>query len=124
LKTKAISLFSGGLDSILSVKVIQDQQIEVVGVTFETPFFSAQKAREAARAISIPLVVVDFTQEHLVMLHSPRYGYGKNMNPCLDCHTLMLKTAGSRMAEMEAAFLFTGEVLGQRPCPRTSNHYP
>ncbi len=49
------------------------------------------------------------------MLHAPRYGYGKNMNPCIDCHTLMLKVAGRRMEEEGADFVFTGEVLGQRP---------
>jgi tRNA-uridine 2-sulfurtransferase len=119
LKTKAISLFSGGLDSILAVKVIQDQEISVQGVTFETPFFNARKAREAAGHIQLPLLVVDITDSHLAMLKAPRYGYGKNMNPCIDCHTLMLCAAGNIMEETGADFLFTGEVLGQRPMSQT-----
>ncbi|MCX5828937.1 MAG: tRNA 4-thiouridine(8) synthase ThiI [Deltaproteobacteria bacterium] len=117
--TKAISLFSGGLDSILSVKVIQDQGISVQGVTFETPFFNARKARETAIHIQLPLLVVDITDNHLAMLKAPRYGYGKNMNPCIDCHTLMLRAAGKIMGETGADFLFTGEVLGQRPMSQT-----
>ena len=65
--------------------------------------------------INLPLLVVDFTEEHLEMLKNPRYGYGKNMNPCIDCHTLMLNGTGRLLAEMGADFIFTGEVLGQRP---------
>jgi len=112
---KGIGLFSGGLDSILAFKLIAQQGIEVLGITFETPFFGAAKARTTARRIGLNLAVIDFTAEHLAMLHSPRYGYGRNMNPCIDCHTLMLKVAGRRMEEEGADFLFTGEVLGQRP---------
>ncbi len=112
---KGIGLFSGGLDSILAFKVIQEQGIEVRGVTFETPFFSAARAQATARRIGLPLTVLDITEEHLRMLHAPRYGYGKNMNPCIDCHTLMIRIAGRRMEEEGADFLFTGEVLGQRP---------
>lgn len=115
MKTIALSLFSGGLDSVLSVKVIAEQGIHVQGITFETPFFSADKARAAAALIDLPLVVVDFTEEHLEMLKNPRYGYGRNMNPCIDCHTLMLNRTGRLLAEMGADFIFTGEVLGQRP---------
>ena len=114
-KVKGIALFSGGLDSSLACKVIAEQGIEVKGVTFETPFFNAARARAAARLIALPLAVLDITEEHLRMLHAPRYGYGRNMNPCIDCHTLMLKIAGQRMEEEGADFLFTGEVLGQRP---------
>jgi tRNA-uridine 2-sulfurtransferase len=113
--TKAISLFSGGLDSMLAAKVVHQQGIEVTCLTFETPFFNAKKARAAALQINLPLVVENITAEHLIMLKAPRYGYGKNLNPCIDCHTLMLKTAGKKMEEAGADFLLTGEVLGQRP---------
>jgi tRNA-uridine 2-sulfurtransferase len=115
VKVKGIVLFSGGLDSSLAFKVIEEQGIEVLGITFETPFFSAAKARVAARTIGLPLTVLNITEEHLRMLHAPRYGYGKNMNPCIDCHTLMVRIAGRRMEEEGADFVFTGEVLGQRP---------
>ncbi len=112
---KAIALFSGGLDSILAAEVVRRQNIEVLCLTFETPFFNAEKAKAAARQINLPLIVENFTADHLLMLKSPRYGYGKNMNPCIDCHTLMLKFAGRKMEETGADFIFTGEVLGQRP---------
>ncbi|MDQ5985528.1 MAG: tRNA sulfurtransferase [Syntrophus sp. SKADARSKE-3] len=115
MKVLALSLFSGGLDSIISVKVIREQGIAVEGITYETPFFSADKARSAAKLIDLPLSVLNFTEEHLEMLKNPRYGYGKNMNPCIDCHTLMLKKTGALMTDMGADFIFTGEVLGQRP---------
>ncbi|MCD6153015.1 MAG: tRNA 4-thiouridine(8) synthase ThiI [Syntrophobacterales bacterium] len=119
LKVKGISLFSGGLDGILAVKLIQEQGIGIEGVTFETPFFNAEKARQAADQIGIPLLVMDITEEYLTMLKAPRYGYGRNMNPCIDCHTLMLNIAGRRMEDTGADFLFTGEVLGQRPMSQT-----
>ena len=117
--TKSIALLSGGLDSILAVKVIQQQNIEVTGITFTTPFFGPDKARAAADRIHLPLLISDITTDHLQMLKSPRYGYGKNMNPCIDCHTLMLKIAGRTMEETGADFLITGEVLGQRPMSQT-----
>lgn len=115
LKVKGIALFSGGLDSILAFKVIAEQGIEVSGITFETPFFGAAKARMTAERIGLPLVVLDITAEHLQMMRAPRYGYGRNMNPCIDCHTLMLQVAGRRMQKEGADFVFTGEVLGERP---------
>jgi len=119
LKVKALSLLSGGLDSILAVRVIIDQEIEVTGISFVTPFFNAVRAKRAAEHLGIPLLVIDFTEEHLAMLANPRYGYGRNMNPCIDCHALMLRMAGRKMEEMGFDFLFTGEVLGQRPMSQT-----
>jgi tRNA-uridine 2-sulfurtransferase len=115
MTVKGILLFSGGLDSILTFKVMADQQVDISGLTFSTPFFSAAKAETTAARIGLPLIVLDITEEYLTMLHSPRYGYGKNMNPCIDCRTLMLKTAGRIMEEKGADFIFTGEVLGERP---------
>ena len=115
MNVKAIALFSGGLDSILAVRLIQEQGIDVLGLTFSTPFFGARKARAAAEPIRLPLEVLDISDEHLAMLRAPRYGYGRNMNPCIDCHTLMLKKAGEKMMDWQADFIFTGEVLGQRP---------
>jgi tRNA U34 2-thiouridine synthase MnmA/TrmU len=116
---KALALFSGGLDSVLAAKVVLAQGIDVLGVTFETPFFNARRAILSANAISLPLVVLDITEEHLAMLQAPRYGYGKNLNPCIDCHALMIKIAGQKLAEFGAEFIITGEVLGQRPMSQT-----
>jgi tRNA U34 2-thiouridine synthase MnmA/TrmU len=112
---KAIVLFSGGLDSMLSAELVRRQKIDVLCLTFTTPFFNAQKAQAAARLLNLPLAVEDITAEHLKMLKSPRYGYGRNMNPCIDCHTLMLKIAGGKMEENGYDFIITGEVIGQRP---------
>ena len=112
---KAIALFSGGLDSMLAAELIRRQNIDVLCLTFTTPFFNAEKAQTAARQINLPLTVEDITPQHLKMLKSPRYGYGKNMNPCIDCHILMLQEAGKKMVETGADFILTGEVLGQRP---------
>ena len=113
--TTAIGLISGGLDSILAAQIILEQGIEVVGVSFTTPFFSAQAAQRAANAVGVPLQVRDITEPHLAMLRKPPHGYGNNMNPCIDCHILMLQEAGRMMEERGGDFLFTGEVLGQRP---------
>jgi tRNA-specific 2-thiouridylase len=112
---KAIALFSGGLDSMLAAELIRRQNIDVLCLTFTTPFFNAEKAQTAARQINLPLAIEDITAQHLKMLKSPRYGYGKNMNPCIDCHILMLQEAGKKMVETGADFILTGEVLGQRP---------
>lgn len=113
--TKSIGLISGGLDSILGAKIILEQGIEVMGISFRTPFFSSQGAEQAAKSLGVPLRVLDITGPHLEMLRHPKYGYGSNMNPCIDCHALMLREAGRAMEEEGGDFLFTGEVLGQRP---------
>lgn len=113
--TKALALISGGLDSILAAKVIQMQGIEVVGICFASAFFGSRNAEKMAAQINMPLIVVDFTEDHLGMTKNPKHGYGKNMNPCIDCHAMMLKYAGRMLEEQKADFLITGEVLDQRP---------
>ena len=100
---------------MLAAELIRRQNIDVLCLTFKTPFFGAEKAQAAAKQMNLPLAVEDITDQHLKMLKSPRYGYGKNMNPCIDCHILMLQEAGEKMVETGADFIFTGEVLGQRP---------
>lgn len=120
-KVKALGLCSGGLDSMLAGLVLRKQGIDVVWVTFETPFFSSAKARKASKTTGIPLIIRDITDCYLPMLKNPRVGYGQNMNPCMDCHALMFRIAGGMMAEVGADFLFSGEVLGQRPMSQTRN---
>ena len=114
-----MGLSSGGLDSILSALVLKRQGIDVEWVTFETPFFSSAKARQAAKSTGIPITVQDITTEYLKMLKNPPAGYGKQMNPCLDCHALMFRLAGEIMKEKGFDFLFSGEVVGQRPMSQT-----
>lgn len=121
LKTQALGLCSGGLDSILSALVLREQGIMVEWITFETPFFSSEKARRASLCTGIPLRVQNITRVYLEMLKNPRCGYGHYMNPCLDCHALMFKLAGQVMKAQGFAFLFSGEVLGQRPMSQTRN---
>ncbi len=113
--TRALALTSGGLDSILAAKLIQTQGIDVIGICFVSAFFGSKNAEKMAAQIGLPLKAVDFTVEHLEMTKHPKNGYGKNMNPCIDCHAMMLKYAGRMLEEMEADFLITGEVLDQRP---------
>lgn len=113
---KAVSLFSGGLDSLLAVCLMQDQGLEVVGVNFVSPFFGAEPAnRKAAAQLGIEYHELDIGTEYMNVLKKPVYGYGKNFNPCIDCHGFMLKQAGRFMEEIGASFLVTGEVVGERP---------
>jgi tRNA-specific 2-thiouridylase len=114
-KIRALGLCSGGLDSILSALVLKRQGIHVEWISFETPFFSADKARKAARMTGIALHVSNITTDYLRMLINPRAGYGKNMNPCMDCHALMFEKGGEMMRSTGFDFLFSGEVVGQRP---------
>ncbi len=113
--SKALGLLSGGLDSSLAALCLNRQGVDVTCIAFVTPFFGAQKARRAAEQLGIPLLVRDIGAMHLEMVKSPRYGYGKNMNPCIDCHAMMFRMAGEIMGAERFDFLFSGEVLGQRP---------
>ena len=113
---KALGLLSGGLDSILACLVLRRAGVEVAALSFESPFFSADKAKKAAAAHDIPLSVVNVSREHLdTVVKNPRYGYGSNMNPCIDCHAFMLRKAAEIAVQRGMDFVFTGEVLGQRP---------
>lgn len=113
---RALGLLSGGLDSILACLVLRRAGVEVEAVTFTSPFFGAGKARAAASAHAIPLAVLEVGEEHLEqVVKRPRYGYGSHLNPCIDCHAYMFRQAGRLMAERGFDFLFSGEVLGQRP---------
>jgi hypothetical protein len=113
---KALGLLSGGLDSILACLVLRRAGVEVEAVSYASPFFGAEGARRAAEAYGIALTVLEVGPEHLErVVKRPRYGYGSNMNPCIDCHAYMLRRAGEIMAARGLDFLFTGEVVGQRP---------
>lgn len=114
-KPKGIGLLSGGLDSILAFKILQEQDLDLLGVIFKTPFFGPAEDTDPEKLVGARVMVMDITGPHLQMLRSPVYGYGSQMNPCIDCHALMLREAGRMMEELEGDFLFTGEVLGQRP---------
>ncbi|MCW3985416.1 MAG: hypothetical protein NWE91_03270 [Candidatus Bathyarchaeota archaeon] len=116
---KALALLSGGLDSILAVKLIQEQGIDVVAVNFISPFCLCGKsgcgAAGIAEQLEIPLKIMNVGEDYLKILRNPKYGYGKNMNPCIDCRIFMFKKAKKYAEEIGALFLFTGEVLNERP---------
>lgn len=118
---KAIVLFSGGLDSILAVKIMQLQNIPVKALTFVSNFYNAEKARLSAKEIQVELHEIDIHGEMLELAKNPPNGYGKNMNPCIDCHSMMLRLAGQYTQKhfKKDYFLATGEVLGQRPFSQT-----
>ena len=115
IKSRGLSLLSGGLDSQLAVKVLQSAGAYVEGVTFATPFFSPASARKAAAQLGVKLNVVDFTDDELALIESPPHGFGGAMNPCIDCHAKMISRAGEMMSAMGFDFVATGEVLNQRP---------
>lgn len=112
---RALGLFSGGLDSMLAAAVLRAQGLDLTLLCLVTPFYGAARARESADHLGLPLRVVDFTQKFLPLIYAPPHGFGKGHNPCIDCHLLMLREAGALMAAEGFQFVFTGEVLGQRP---------
>jgi tRNA-specific 2-thiouridylase len=112
---KAVGLFSGGLDSLLAAKLLMNQGIDVHAVTFQSPFYGPEKGLRAGEILGIPVEVRDVTDLIFRLVESPPHGYGRNLNPCLDCHAMMFREAGMRMKELGGSFLFSGEVLGQRP---------
>ncbi|MCD6177320.1 MAG: hypothetical protein J7K29_05745 [Candidatus Cloacimonetes bacterium] len=114
-KHRCFALFSGGLDSILAVLHMKNLGYEVLPIFFSTPFFGSDKAQETANKIGFDLIVHDLTDLHLKMIEKPKYGYGKNLNPCIDCHGLMFHEAGRLMKEYNVDFIISGEVMGQRP---------
>jgi tRNA-specific 2-thiouridylase len=121
-KGRAFSLLSGGLDSLLATRLVMEQGIEVIGLHFITPFFGYLKKGEEDRyqerwdkLYGIHTRIIDVSEEYLRVLRYPRYGYGKNFNPCVDCKIFLLSRAKAMMEEERADFLITGEVLGQRP---------
>lgn len=119
---KAIVLVSGGLDSLLTIRAIQNQGIEPIAVHFHMPFVKptadevkARLQKSVVEQLGARLRFEEVHEEYLEMFHKPVFGYGKNLNPCMDCKILFLRKAKQIMEEEGASFLATGEVLGQRP---------
>ena len=113
---KALALLSGGLDSMLAIKLVLEQGIEVVALHLDLPVLSDKKAYadRVAEQLGIPLLKVEAGEDYLELIRNPRHGYGKNMNPCIDCRVYMLREAKRQAEKIGAAFIITGEVLGQR----------
>ncbi len=111
----AVGLFSGGLDSILAAHVLREQNIKITAVCFTSPFFSETRGVEAAEKYSFPFRVEDVSEQIGDLIANPPHGFGKAANPCIDCHAMMFREAGKIMETLDADFLFSGEVLNQRP---------
>ena len=119
---RCLALFSGGLDSLLAIKVMKNAGIEVIGLNFDTGFFFGAYTEEAGvkkyRAPVPPdydIRVVDISKEFFEMMKQPKHGFGKHMNPCIDCKIFMIRKAKELLEQYDAGFIITGEVLGQRP---------
>jgi len=130
MRKKAVSLLSGGLDSTLATKLIIEQGVEVVGLHFTSPFCTCNKggkdngscglqAARTAQELGVKVVVRPKGLEYMDIVRSPRHGYGRNMNPCIDCRIFILRKASEVMVAEDAGFVITGEVLGQRPMSQT-----
>ena len=137
---KAVALISGGLDSMLAVRTIQEQGIHVEGINFFTGFCveghthairkqdqKKQKRNNAlwvAEQLGIKLHIIDVIEEYKDVLINPKHGYGANMNPCLDCKTFMVRKALEWIDENDFDFIITGEVVGQRPMSQRKDTMP
>jgi tRNA-specific 2-thiouridylase len=130
--TKAIALYSGGLDSTLAILAVMKQGVEVTAITFLNHFgcdisdrSSCSKDPFAASVkFSFKVKLAHLSDKFLEIVKNPRYGHGRNMNPCIDCRILMLKEAKDLMDLTGADFIITGEVLGQRPMSQRKDCFP
>lgn len=127
-KKKVVALLSGGLDSRLAVKMMQNQGFEVEAVAIKTPFCDFDcgrgcgfEIRETADTLGVKLKTVYLGDEYIEMLKHPKHGFGSGMNPCIDCRAMMFEAGKKHMEEIGAEFIISGEVLGQRPM---SQHGP
>ncbi|MDP2938184.1 MAG: hypothetical protein Q8N72_02930, partial [Candidatus Omnitrophota bacterium] len=127
---KAIALISGGLDSTLATKLIQDLGIELIALNTVSPFCLCNRrssrgclygANSVAKQLGLKLISVDVSKDFLEIVKKPKHGYGSNMNPCIDCRILLFKKAKEAIEKEGASFVITGEVLGQRPMSQKLN---
>lgn len=117
---RALALFSGGLDSMLAIKLITLQGIDVIALYMDNGFGATNEhfelLKDRAKSVGADFEVIDMQERYLKdVLFNPKFGYGKWFNPCIDCHAYMFKTALSLLDKFEASFVISGEVLGQRP---------
>ena len=119
-KIKCLALFSGGLDSMIAIKLMALQDIEVIALNINIGFSSkidiSELMRKRAQMAGAKLEVIDVRDTYIKnILFDPKFGYGKNFNPCIDCHGFMFRVAMGLLEKYDASFLVTGEVVGQRP---------
>jgi tRNA-uridine 2-sulfurtransferase len=125
---RCIALYSGGLDSILAIKIMEGQGIDVIPLYFCTPFFGLNALRDPesfkkahADKYNINICIIDYTSDIIRIVNKPAHGFGKHLNPCIDCKIGMLRKTKELMGNMNASFVITGEVLGQRPMSQRSD---
>ncbi len=132
--TKAVALLSGGLDSTLAVKLMLEQEIEIYALNFTSAFCTCttggvsrggckSESKRVAEEFGIPIKVVVKGDDYIEVVRNPKHGYGKGMNPCVDCRVYMFKQAKDYMREIGASFIVTGEVLGQRPMSQRKENF-
>lgn len=128
---KALALFSGGLDSLLAIKLTQEAGVEVEAVYFLQPFLAPAEEekliahlQKLVAQLGVKLHIVRLDEEYLQILENPKHGYGKAANPCLDCHIFFFRKAGAMLDKLGASFLVTGEVVGQRPKSQNRGAFP
>ncbi|MCJ7508501.1 MAG: hypothetical protein MUO85_07190 [candidate division Zixibacteria bacterium] len=117
---KGIGLLSGGLDSSLTVKIMLDMGVEVICLNMKTPFCLCDgkgscNSQKVAEKYNLPLVRIFGGKDYIELIKNPKHGYGKGLNPCIDCRIYLFTKAKELMEKEKAEFIFTGEVLGQRP---------
>jgi tRNA U34 2-thiouridine synthase MnmA/TrmU len=112
---KILLLFSGGLDSLLAAVILKEQGLKIIPVCFCSYFFNCKKSLNFIKQLKLKLKVIDISKDHLKIVKKPKHGIGVGVNPCIDCHLLMLKKAKQIMKKEGCDFIATGEVLGQRP---------
>lgn len=121
---KAVALLSGGLDSLLAISLMKEQGIEIEAVHFQT-FFNCCRddARQAAQRLGVGFTYLKVEDDYLKMVEKPKYGYGRGINPCVDCRIYMFRIAKAHMEQIGASFLVTGEVLSQRPMSQKAHDF-
>ncbi len=113
---RCVALLSGGLDSQLAIRLMQQQDIEVEALNFKTTFTCCQDvSAKTARQLNVPLTVLPPRDDYLDVIRSPSFGYGRGANPCVDCRIYMFRRAAEFMRQVDAQFVISGEVVGQRP---------
>lgn len=117
MSVQGILLFSGGLDSLLAARVLKDQGLDILCLHYVSPFFGSPGARKRWKELyGIDVEIADAGREMVSLVNGwPEHGFGKVMNPCVDCKITLLRLAKKRLEEEGAQFLATGEVIGQRP---------
>jgi tRNA-uridine 2-sulfurtransferase len=125
---RCIALYSGGLDSILAIKIMEEQGIDVIPLYFCTPFFGFDALRDPETfkkvhedKYNINIHIIDYTNDIIRIVNEPSHGFGKHLNPCIDCKIGMLRKTKELLGKMDASFVITGEVLGQRPMSQRSD---